>query len=109
MTPPPEALRGVVRIAAGAYHSMAVREDGRLVVWGDAASGVTDVPDLARPGGVVEAAGGWGVAVAVRDPAAGDPTGGDPGQANVRLVTHHPSHCTFTAALWGCRLARGGG
>ncbi len=79
MAPPPDALRGVVRIAAGFYHSMAVREDGRLVVWGDAASGVEDVPDLARRGGVVEAAGGWGVAVAVRDPSAGDGKGLTPG------------------------------
>ena len=35
---------GVIRIAAGAYHSLALRADGKVLAWGDNKSGQINVP-----------------------------------------------------------------
>jgi alpha-tubulin suppressor-like RCC1 family protein len=40
----PSGLTNVVAIAAGFYHSLAVRADGTVVAWGDNESGQTNVP-----------------------------------------------------------------
>ena len=39
-----EGLSGVVAIAAGAYHSMALKSNGTVVCWGYNSQGETDTP-----------------------------------------------------------------
>jgi len=41
---PPSALRNVVAIGAGVYHSLALRADSKVLAWGDNSSGQTNVP-----------------------------------------------------------------
>jgi len=40
----PPGLADVVAVAAGNYHSLALRSDGTVVAWGDNAKGQTDIP-----------------------------------------------------------------
>ena len=40
----PTGLSGVIAIAGGAYHSLALKSDGKVVAWGYDGSGQTDVP-----------------------------------------------------------------
>jgi alpha-tubulin suppressor-like RCC1 family protein len=40
----------VKAIAAGGYHSMALKNDGTIVAWGDNSRGQTDIPPVARQG-----------------------------------------------------------
>jgi hypothetical protein len=51
----PPGLSNVVAIAAGAYHSLALRNDGTVVGWGDSSAAVVP-PGLTN---VVAIAGGW--------------------------------------------------
>jgi hypothetical protein len=39
-----QVLSGVTAIAAGGYHSVALKSDGTVLAWGDNSSGQTDVP-----------------------------------------------------------------
>ena len=49
----------IVKIAAGAYHSLALKANGTVVAWGDNSQGQTEVPDeLTVPGTVVDIAAG---------------------------------------------------
>ncbi|MBB6636049.1 immunoglobulin-like domain-containing protein [Cohnella thailandensis] len=57
---------GIVKIAAGAYHSLALKSDGTVVAWGSNSAGQTDVPDeLAGPGKAIDiaAAGNYSLAL----------------------------------------------
>jgi hypothetical protein len=47
---PPDAYSGVISVAAGCSHSLALRADGRVVAWGDNSRGQTDVPAEAQSG-----------------------------------------------------------
>ena len=40
----PAGLSGVAAIAAGEYHSLALKNDGTVVAWGGNGSGQTTVP-----------------------------------------------------------------
>jgi alpha-tubulin suppressor-like RCC1 family protein len=54
----PAGLVGVVQVAAGDYHSLALRADGTVVAWGTASFGAANVPaDLTNA--VAIAAGGY--------------------------------------------------
>jgi hypothetical protein len=55
--PPPSDLSGVVAIAAGAFHAVALKGDGKVTVWGDNNCGQTNVP--ARLSNVVAIAAGF--------------------------------------------------
>ncbi len=53
----PDGLTGVVAIAAGGWHSLALKQDGTVVAWGENNQGECDVPsDLS---GVVAIAAGY--------------------------------------------------
>jgi hypothetical protein len=54
---PPDARSGVISVAAGCAHSLALRADGRVVAWGDDSYGQTDVPAAAQSGVVAIVAG----------------------------------------------------
>ncbi|MBB6729858.1 immunoglobulin-like domain-containing protein [Cohnella zeiphila] len=56
----------IVKIAAGAYHSLALKSTGTVVAWGSNSAGQTDVPaELAGPGKVIDiaAAGNYSLAL----------------------------------------------
>ena len=53
----PAGLTEVIAVAAGGTHSMALKSDGTVLVWGDTRYGLANVPpDLS---GVVAIAAGW--------------------------------------------------
>jgi alpha-tubulin suppressor-like RCC1 family protein len=52
----PADLSGVISIAAGEYHDLALKSDGTVVAWGYDGDGQTDVP--AGLSGVIGIAGG---------------------------------------------------
>jgi hypothetical protein len=54
----PAGLSGVVAIAAGGYHTVALKRDGTVVAWGYNNEGQTDVP-AGLSGVMAIAAGGW--------------------------------------------------
>ena len=60
----PAGLSGVVAIAAGYYHPVALKQDGTVVAWGGNHSGQTTVP--AGMSGVVAIAAGWDHTVALK-------------------------------------------
>ena len=43
-TDPPKYLKDVVAVAAGPYHSLALKSDGKVVAWGQNSQGKTNVP-----------------------------------------------------------------
>lgn len=55
---PPVLLSGVIAIAAGDYHTVALKNDGSVVAWGDNAYGQTTVPYGAESRVTAIAAGG---------------------------------------------------
>jgi len=54
----PAGLGGVVAIAAGIGHTLALKSDGTVVAWGNNNSGQTTVPTYLQGGVVAIAAGG---------------------------------------------------
>jgi hypothetical protein len=54
----------VTAIAAGQYHSIALKSDGTVVAWGDNSAGQTIVP--AGLSGVAAIAGGYSHSLAVK-------------------------------------------
>jgi hypothetical protein len=60
----PAGLTGVIAVAAGAYHSLAVKSDGTVVAWGFDSGGQSTVP--AGLTGVVNIAGGYAYSVALK-------------------------------------------
>ena len=60
----PVGLSGVVSIAAGERHTVALKQDGTVVAWGDNSNRQTTVP--AGLSGVVAIAAGWGHTVALK-------------------------------------------
>jgi len=55
---PAAAQSGVVAMAAGPYHTVALKEDGSVFAWGLNTHGQTTVPHIAQLGGVVAVAAG---------------------------------------------------
>ena len=55
---------GVVAVAAGQYHNVALKNDGRVVAWGQNDFGQTNVPTIAQSG-VLAIAAGYGHTVAL--------------------------------------------
>ena len=53
------AQSGVTAIAAGDYHTVALKSDGTVVAWGDNGYGQTTVPVAAQSGVTAIAAGGY--------------------------------------------------
>src|SRR5262245_55469815 len=64
-TIPLAAQSGVTAIAAGTGHTVALKADGSVVVWGDNSSGQTTVP-VAAQSGVTAIAAGTGHTVALK-------------------------------------------
>ncbi len=64
-TMPSSAQSGVVAIAAGGYHTVALKQDGRVIAWGRNDYGQTTVPVSAQTG-VVAIAAGWLHTVALK-------------------------------------------
>ncbi|MBF0528707.1 MAG: hypothetical protein HQK55_05440 [Deltaproteobacteria bacterium] len=60
----PSGLTGVTAIAAGSYHSLALKSDGTVVAWGNNGFGQTSVP--AGLSGVTAIAGGYGHSLALK-------------------------------------------
>lgn len=56
-TVPTEARSGVVAIAAGGEHTVALKEDGSVIAWGNNRDGQTTVPESAHSGVMAIAAG----------------------------------------------------
>ncbi|MEW2434336.1 hypothetical protein AB0952_09145 [Streptomyces caniferus] len=64
-TVPANAQSGVVQVAAGNLHSLALRSDGRIIAWGDNTYGQVSMP-VAAQSGVVQVAAGYGHCLALR-------------------------------------------
>lgn len=60
----PSSATNVISVAAGDFHTLALRTDGTVVAWGDNTYGQTNVPLSAA--GVVAIAAGWQRSVALR-------------------------------------------
>lgn len=60
----PEGLSDVTAIAAGEYHTVALKADGTVVAWGDDGAGQTDVPEGLS--GVIAIAAGYRHTVALK-------------------------------------------
>lgn len=56
---PTAAASGVTALAAGAGHTVALKNDGRVVAWGDRNFGQTTVPASAQGSVIAIAAGDW--------------------------------------------------
>ena len=54
----PESVTNAVAVAAGAWHTLALRRDGTVLAWGNSASGQCDVPTSLKDA-VAIAAGGY--------------------------------------------------
>lgn len=63
---PLEARSGVVEIAAGANHVLAITQAGKVIAWGDNSYGQCDVPVSAQSGAVA-IAGGFGFSIALKN------------------------------------------
>jgi alpha-tubulin suppressor-like RCC1 family protein len=61
----PEGLQGVIAIAAGAYHSLALKQDGTIVAWGYYGSGQAIAPSAPEGSGLVAIAARGTVNLAV--------------------------------------------
>ncbi len=57
MDSPPINATGVVQIACGGFHNLALRSDGTVVAWGQNGAGQTNVP--AGLNGIAQVSGGW--------------------------------------------------
>ena len=64
MLPIPAGLSGVTAIAAGGYHSLALKSDGTVVGWGATATGQTTIP--AGLSGVIAIAAGYHHSLALK-------------------------------------------
>ena len=62
-----QVLTGVMAIAAGSYHSIALKNDGSVVVWGWNNHGQTNVPVAAQSGVTAIAGGGFHVVALKND------------------------------------------
>jgi len=60
----PLDLGPVIAVAAGSYHTLALKEDGTVAAWGENYSGQCDVP--AGLGGVISVAAGYSHSVALK-------------------------------------------
>jgi hypothetical protein len=56
---PAAASSGITAIAAGGFHSLALRSDGTVVAWGDNSTGQTTIPAAASSGVIAIAGGGF--------------------------------------------------
>ena len=81
----PAGLSDVTAIAAGGYHSLALKSDGTVVAWGANIWGQTDVP--AGLSGVTAIAAGWGHSLALKSDGTVVAWGRDPdlGAANATV------------------------
>lgn len=65
LVPGPVSSRKIIAIAAGDYHSLALRRDGTVVAWGSNSNGQCDVPDGLSD--VIAIAGGGDHSVALKE------------------------------------------
>jgi hypothetical protein len=54
---PDEAQSGVIQVAAGCNHSLALKSNGKVIAWGDDTFGQTEVPVAAQSGVIAVSAG----------------------------------------------------
>jgi hypothetical protein len=64
----PAPNEGFVAVAAGEFHSLGLKSDGRIVAWGWNDYGQCDVPAPAAADSFVAVAGGYGHSLAVKHP-----------------------------------------
>ncbi len=84
-TVPVAAQNGVIAIAAGANHTVALKEDGSVVAWGDNQYGETDVPVSAQSG-VTAIAAGFGHTAALKNDGSVVTWGTSLGQTNAPVA-----------------------
>ena len=60
---PPASASNIVALAAGAWHTVALRADGTVVAWGDNSSGQTNVPPTLQDALTIAAGGYHGLAL----------------------------------------------
>jgi hypothetical protein len=94
------AQSGVTAIAAGQYHTVALKSDGTVVAWGDNYYGQTNVPVAAQSGVTAIAAGGYHT-VAIVGAAVAAPQITVQPQSQIASAT---SNVTFSVAATGSGL-----
>jgi alpha-tubulin suppressor-like RCC1 family protein len=100
----PPGLEGVTAIAAGAYHTVCLKNDGSVVAWGLNESGQTDVPEAARSGVMAIAAGNHHT-MAIKTDGTVVGWGSEPNTGQLSIPTSARSGVTAIAAGWYASMA----
>ena len=98
----PAGLTNAVKIAAGMYHSLALKADGTVVGWGENDFGQTDPP----PGltNVTAMAAGWGTSLALKKGGTLEEWGWDGGYG-LKSTAESLTNITAISACWDCLMA----
>ena len=101
----PAGLSNVAVIAAGVYHSLALKTDGTVVAWGQNGFGQTSPPvDLSN---VTAIAAGWGTSLALKRDGTLEEWGWDGGYG-LKSTAESLSNITAIAACWDCLMGLNG-
>ena len=98
----PAYLTNVVGIAAGVYHSLALKGDGTVAGWGQNDFGQDNPP--AGLSNVTAIAAGWGTSLALKQDGTLEQWGWDGGYG-LYSTAHSLSNITSIAACWDCLMA----
>jgi hypothetical protein len=99
MTNMPANLTNAVKIAAGVYHSLALKADGTVVGWGENDFGQTISP--AGLTNVTAIAAGWGTSLALKQ----DGTLAEWGWYGLKSTAETLTNITAVSACWDCLMA----
>jgi len=114
---PPSGIGSVVKIAGGHGHCLALKPDGRVLVWGGYESGVTNIPSSLT--NAVEIAGGYAHSLAIQGDGSvvswgsyfnGQLVGVPSGLSNIIAVAGGDSHSLAlkhdgTVVAWGTNIS----
>jgi hypothetical protein len=98
----PAYLTNVVGIAAGVYHSLALKGDGTVAGWSQNDFGQDNPP--AGLSNVTAIAAGWGTSLALKQDGTLEQWGWDGGYG-LYSTAHSLSNITSIAACWDCLMA----